>query len=101
MQKIRIGRKGLVVIPANIRKSLNLQYGEMLFIEEDQGTIKIRPKTKLRSLRGTWPELDIETITKEIIDDREHDAQIEKDREKQRELQEIKRKKGKKGKSNE
>ena len=88
MQKIRIGRKGLVVIPANIRKKLNLQYGEMLYIEEDQGTIKIRPKTKIRSLCGTWPELDIETISKEIIEDRVRDAEIEREREKQREQRE-------------
>ena len=57
-------------------------------VEEDKGVIKIKPKTKLRSLRGTWPELDIETITKEIIEDRENDAQIEKEREKHREMQE-------------
>jgi len=44
--------------------------------------IKIKPKTKLRSLCGTWPELDIETITREIIDDREQDAKIEREREK-------------------
>ena len=66
-----------------------------MFVEEDKGVIKIKPKTKLRSLRGTWPELDIETITKEIIEDRENDARIEKEREEQREAQEMKRKKGK------
>ncbi|MDO8725942.1 MAG: hypothetical protein Q7J35_07740 [Candidatus Methanoperedens sp.] len=57
-------------------------------VEEDKGVIKIKPKTKLRSLRGTWPELDIETITREIIEDREQDAKIEKEREKQIEMQE-------------
>ncbi len=95
MQKVRISRKGQVVIPAEIRRKLSLKHGEMVFVEEDKGVIKIKPKTKLRSLRGTWPELDIETITKEIIEDRDRDAQIEKDMEKQRELQETKRKKGK------
>jgi len=60
----------------------------MVFVEEDKGVIKIKPKTKLRSLRGTWPELDIETITREIIEDREQDAKIEKEREKQIEMQE-------------
>lgn len=94
MQKVRISGKGQVVIPAQIRRKLNLKQGEMVFVEEDMGVIKIKPKTKLRSLRGTWPELDIETITKEIIEDRERDAQIERDREKQRELQEMKRKEG-------
>jgi len=82
MQQIRMSRKGLVVIPANIRKKLNLQYNDTLFIEEDEGTIKIKPKVKLRSLCGTWPELNIETITKEILEDREHDEESDKEREK-------------------
>lgn len=82
MQQIRMSRKGLIVIPANIRKKLNLQYGETLFIEEDEGTIKIKPKVKLRSLCGTWPELNIETITKEILEDRELDEEADKKREK-------------------
>ena len=82
MQQIRMSRKGLVVIPANIRKKLNLQYGETLFIEEDEGTIKIKPKVKLRSLCGTWPELNIKTITKEILEDRELDEEADKEREK-------------------
>ena len=77
-----MSRKGLVVIPVNIRKKLNLQYGETLFIEEDEGTIKIKPKVKLRSLCGTWPELNIETITKEILEDRELDEKADKEREK-------------------
>ncbi len=95
MQKVRISGKGQVVIPAQIRRKLNLKQGEMVFVEEDKGVIKIKPKTKLRSLRGTWPELDIETITKEIIEDRERDAEIEKEREKQIEMQETKKKKRK------
>ena len=82
MQKIRMSRKGQVVIPAEIRKKLNLQYGETLFIEEEEGTIKIKPKVKLRSLCGTWPELNIETITKEILEDRERDEEADKEREK-------------------
>jgi len=77
-----MSRKGQVVIPAQIRKKLNLQYGETLFIEEDEGTIKIKPKVKLRSLCGTWPELNIETITKEILEDRERDEEADKEREK-------------------
>jgi len=57
----------------------------MLTVEEVEGVIKLIPKVKLRSLWGTWPELDIETISKEIIEDREHEEEIEKAREKKRE----------------
>jgi hypothetical protein len=50
-----------------------------LFIEEDKGIIKIKPKVKLRSLCGSWPELNIETITKEILEDRERDEEAYKE----------------------
>lgn len=75
-------RKGQVVIPARIRKKYALKEGSMLAVEEGEGVIKLMPKVKLRSLWGTWPELDIETISKEIIDDREREEEIEKAREK-------------------
>jgi len=90
-----MSQKWQVVIPAQIRRKLSLKQGEMVFVEEDSGVIKIKPKTKLRSLCGTWPELDIETITREIIEDREQDARIEKEREKKTEMQEMKKKKSK------
>lgn len=73
MQKIRMSRKGQIVIPAEIRKKYKLKEGEMLFIEEDEGTIKLMPRVKLRSLCGTWPDLDLEKVTKEIIEDRKRD----------------------------
>ncbi|GFO97944.1 Looped-hinge helix DNA binding domain, AbrBfamily [groundwater metagenome] len=85
MQKIRMMRKGQVVIPARIRKKLDIKEGSMLAVEEAEGVIKLMPKVKLRSLWGTWPELDIETISKEIIEDREREEEIEKNREKKRE----------------
>ncbi len=82
MQKIRMMRKGQVVIPAKIRKKYDLKEGSMLAVEEGEGIIKLMPKVKLRSLWGTWPELDIETISKEIIEDRKREEEIEKKREK-------------------
>ncbi len=42
----------------------------MLFLEEEEGTIKLMPVAKLRSLCGTWSDLDVEVVTKEIIEDR-------------------------------
>jgi AbrB family looped-hinge helix DNA binding protein len=73
MQKIRMSRKGQVVIPAEIRKKYKLKEGKMLFLEEEEGTIKLMPVAKLRSLSGTWSDLDLEVVTKEIIDDRKKD----------------------------
>lgn len=88
MQKIRMMMKGQVVIPAKIRKKYALKEGSMLAVEEGEGVIKLMPKVKLRSLWGTWPELDIDTISKEIIADRELDEEIEKKRERNREKRE-------------
>ncbi len=53
-----------------------------MFIKEDDGTIKLTPKVKLRSLWGTWPELDSKNIAKEIIEDRDLEEEREKEREK-------------------
>ncbi len=78
MQKIRMMRKGQVVIPAKIRKKYDLKEGSILVVEEEGGIIKLMPKIKLRSLWGTWPELNIETISKEIIEDREREEEIGK-----------------------
>ena len=41
MQKVRMSGKGQVVIPAEIRRKLSLKKGEMVFVEEDSGVIKI------------------------------------------------------------
>jgi len=45
----------------------------MLAIDDGEDEMKLKPKEKLRSLCGSWPELDIEAVTKEIIQDREED----------------------------
>ncbi len=48
---------------------------------EERNSIRILPPTDLRSLCGSWPDLDADAITKEIIEDRERDAEIERERE--------------------
>ncbi len=52
---------------------------------EERNCIKILPPTDLRSLCGSWPDLDADALTKEIIEDRERDAQIERERDAQKE----------------
>ncbi len=48
---------------------------------EERNYIRILPPTDLRSLCGSWPDLDVDVLTKEIIEDRERDAKIERERE--------------------
>jgi len=73
--------KGQVIIPARLRKKYGLKKGKRILFMEEQGYIKVLPPTDLRSLCGSWPELDAETLAKEIIEDRESDEEIEKERE--------------------
>ncbi len=85
-ETITMSGKGQIVIPARVRKRFGLKKGEKLILEVEDRDIKLTPKTlDLTTLVGSWPELDTETITKEIIEDRERDAKIEKERENQME----------------
>ena len=72
--------KGQVIIPARLRKKYGLKKGRKVIFMEEQGYIKVLPPTDLRSLCGSWPELDVETLSQEIIEDRERDEEIEKER---------------------
>lgn len=73
--------KGQVIIPARLRKKYGLKKGTNVIFMEEQGYIKMLPPTDLTSLCGSWPELDVETLSQEIIEDRERDEKIEKERE--------------------
>ena len=73
--------KGQVIIPARLRKKYGLKKGKKVVFMEEQGYIKVLPPTDLRSLCGSWPDLDVDAFRKGIIEDRERDAEIEKERE--------------------
>lgn len=65
--------KGQIVIPANIRKKYRLEKGEKLIIVEEDGYIKILPPTDLRTLCGSWSDLDLKSVRKQIEDMRKED----------------------------
>ncbi len=73
MQTITISAKGQVVIPASIRKKLNLEKGEKLAIIEEEGYIKMVPSADLTSLCGAWSELDTRTVRKQLEDMRKEE----------------------------
>jgi AbrB family looped-hinge helix DNA binding protein len=76
-----ISTKGQVIIPARLRKKYGLKKGKKIMFIEEPGYIKVMPPTDLRSLCGSWPDLDVDAFTKGIIEDRERDAEIERERE--------------------
>ncbi|MCD4844364.1 MAG: AbrB/MazE/SpoVT family DNA-binding domain-containing protein [Methanosarcinales archaeon] len=73
MQTVTIIAKGQVVIPANIRKKLDLKKGEKLAIVEENGYIKMIPPADLTSLYGAWSDLDARTVRKQIEDMRKEE----------------------------
>ena len=73
MQTVTISAKGQVVIPANIRKKLDLKKGEKLAIVEENGYIKMVPPADLTSLCGAWSDLDVKTVRKQIEDMRKEE----------------------------
>lgn len=73
INNVRIGKKGQIVVPAYIRKELNLSENSILSIFKDGNKITMLPAGKLGTftrgaLKGTWgknkQEID-KTIKKE------------------------------------
>ena len=63
MEIVKLSSKGQIVIPAKIRKELNLSPGDKLFIEREGDVIILRPVVKLSTLRGIDK---IENASKEV-----------------------------------
>lgn len=72
MESITISSKGQVIIPARIRKKYGLKKGEKLVIIEEDGCIKILPRTKLTDLCGSV-KLDMKAVRKQIEEMRKED----------------------------
>jgi AbrB family looped-hinge helix DNA binding protein len=73
METITMSAKGQIVIPANIRKKYRLEKGEKLVIIEEDGYLKILPPTDLRTLCGSWSDLDPKAVRKQIENMRKED----------------------------
>jgi len=75
---ITMSGKGQVVIPARVRRNFGLRKGDKLLLEIDGRSIKMIPKTvDITTLVGSIKGIDIEAVTKTIIDDREDDGERE------------------------
>ena len=74
METITMSAKGQIVIPLKIRKKFGLKKGEKLFIEVEDGNIKLMPKTvDITKLVGSVkPVSDRETVRKDIRKMREN-----------------------------
>ena len=76
---ITMSGKGQVVIPARVRRNFGLRKGDKLILEIEDRSIKMIPKTvDLTTLVGSIKGIDIEAVTRAIIDDRKDDEEREK-----------------------
>lgn len=60
MPSAKVTSKGQITIPVEVRRALGLKSGsEILFLEEEPGQWKFRPRTgSIRDLRGCVPKPD-------------------------------------------
>lgn len=49
MSQVRVKRKGQVTIPLELRSRLGIEEGALLEVEEEKGTVVLRPAPRLRS----------------------------------------------------
>ena len=78
IETVIVSTKGQVIIPARLRKKYGLIKGKKLVLMEEGGCIKMVPPTDLTRLCGSWPDLDIEAVSKEIEESRKEDEDREK-----------------------
>ena len=53
---VRVGRKGVIVIPLDVREALGIGEGSLLTLEVSEGAIVLKPLKPLRVKLGAWPQ---------------------------------------------
>lgn len=76
---IRMGERGRVVIPADIRGRLGLTMGDSLLLTERDGEIRIQPlKQRIRSLQAKYADVAPgRSLADELIAERRAEADVE------------------------
>ena len=80
---VQLGERGRLVIPADVRRSLGVERGDLLALQLDENgvTLEVRTAAEVaRSSRGLLRELGRGVdLTTELIDDRREEAGREAD----------------------
>jgi AbrB family looped-hinge helix DNA binding protein len=53
---VRVGRKGVIVIPLDVREALGIGEGSLLTLEVSEGAIVLKPLKPLRIKLGARPQ---------------------------------------------
>ena len=70
----KVGPKGQVVVPKEIRERLGIRPGDEVSVEEGNGHVEIHKVTAFKSLRGILEPSEIDPL--EVLE-REHREEIE------------------------
>ena len=62
MKSVTVSSKFQVVVPKDIRRSLNLVSGQRMAVQLKDGKVELKPEKTVASLRGRWPSLDTNTV---------------------------------------
>ena len=62
MNTVALSPKFQVVIPKEIRRSLNLVAGQRMLVQLNEGKVEFIPEKTIASLRGRWPGMDTRVV---------------------------------------
>lgn len=65
MVRVTVSSKYQIVIPTEIRRSLNIRKGQMMSMVNMGGVIELVPDRDIRQMRGAFPQLSLEDIRDE------------------------------------
>ncbi len=65
MTRVTVSSKYQVVIPAEIRRALNIQKGQTMSMVNMGGVIELVPDRDIREMRGAFPQLTLDNIRDE------------------------------------
>jgi AbrB family looped-hinge helix DNA binding protein len=73
---IRMGERGRLVIPSEVRRRIGLKPGDRLILSEADGEIRLRPASaSIEALRGAWGESTAgRDLADELIAERRSEA---------------------------
>lgn len=77
---IRVGKRGTLVIPAELRRKYGLDEGEMLVMEESGGGLLLKPTTA-HEVEVYTPARIVEFLLNNAVTAAEYDAAVERARE--------------------
>nr|MDO8114771.1 AbrB/MazE/SpoVT family DNA-binding domain-containing protein [Candidatus Sigynarchaeota archaeon] len=74
---VKVMKKGMISIPAEIRKKHNIVDGQYIIVSEDEGgTIKLEPIESIDALRKR--ALTVAEFKKHLVESRKEDLELEK-----------------------